>query len=119
MIPYLIAHQVNAQVNESTTYRSDLDAYAKPDFWSEADGTGDCEDYALAKRKMLRQQGYGDFCHLALCWTSAGEYHAVLLVETDEGWFVLDNRHSHPIEKQMTGYRWDKAEKSGSWHSLS
>ena len=119
MIPYLIAHQVNAQVNENTTYCTDMAAYAKPDFWDEANGSGDCEDYALAKRKLLRQMGYGDFCHLTLCYTPNGEYHACLVVETDQGHFVLCNRMPHPTKKQDTFYKWDKWEKSGQWYSLS
>lgn len=50
MIPYLIAHQVNAQVNENTTYCTDMAAYAKPDFWDEANGTGDCENESKADK---------------------------------------------------------------------
>lgn len=119
MIPYLIAHQVNAQVNENTTYCTDMAAYARPDFWDEANGIGDCEDYALAKRKAFRDMGYGEHCHLALCWTEHGEYHAVLIADTTDGQFVLDNRLPRPAAKQDTFYKWDKWEKSGQWYSLS
>ena len=53
MIPYEIAEQVNKEINESVKYRRDIDLYQKPEHWTVAITEGDCEDYALAKRKKV------------------------------------------------------------------
>jgi predicted transglutaminase-like cysteine proteinase len=119
VIPFNIAQQVHEQVNNSTEYVTDQAQHGKPDFWADCGDLGDCEDYALAKRRILRDAGYGDLCHMALCWTETGEYHAVLIVECLEGNFVLDNRHAFPMKKQDLGYRWDKWECGGQWLALS
>ena len=46
---------------------------------------GDCEDYALLKRKFLLNSGFErKDLHLACCWCENDEYHCVLLVNTDK-----------------------------------
>lgn len=114
------ARAVNQQINSSTSYRCDVDMYARPDFWEAAAGQGDCEDFALAKRAKLIAQG-ADPKHLRLatCWTEAGDYHAVLIVTTTEGDYVLDNRHQFPMPKQDLAYRWDKIQEGATWHACS
>ena len=53
---------------------------------------GDCEDYALAKRDALIAAGIGSAnALLATGVLPSGEYHAVLIVTTKRGDFVLDN----------------------------
>ena len=51
MIPYEIAEQVNKTINESVEYKTDLRLYGKLEHAAPAVLEGDCEDYALAKRK--------------------------------------------------------------------
>lgn len=63
------------------------------DYWREADTTGgDCEDIALEKRRLLIERG---FPSEALLMTAVrqwnGDGHAVLMVITDRGEFILDN----------------------------
>jgi predicted transglutaminase-like cysteine proteinase len=49
---------VNTAVNRSIKALSDDKAYSKKEFWTfPDDGTGDCEDYVLLKRKMLHTHG--------------------------------------------------------------
>jgi len=118
---YTIAERINSQVNASVTYKTDLQQYGKSEFWVEANTLGDCEDYALLKRAYLLEQGWdADKIHLACCWTEAGEYHCVLLVDTDNGWYALDNRHSAPMPPSSLGYTWDKAlREDGKWYAIS
>lgn len=108
MIPYSFAAEINVEINGATAYRADVDLYGKPDFWDVANGQGDCEDYALAKRARLRDHGE---VRLATCWTEDREYHAVLIATTDEGEFVLDNRYATPMRRDELGYRWDTIER--------
>jgi len=118
---YKLAERINRDVNASVTYKTDLQQYGKSEFWVEANTLGDCEDYALLKRAYLLEQGWdADKIHLACCWTETGEYHCVLLVDTDSGWYALDNRHSSPMMPSMLGYTWDKAlREDGKWYAIS
>jgi len=121
MNKYTIAERVNSHVNNSVTYKTDLEQYKTPEFWINAGRYGDCEDYALLKRAYLLEQGWdADKIHLACCWTETGEYHCVLLVDTDKGWYVLDNRHEWPMKPKSLGYTWDKAlREDGKWYAIS
>ena len=57
MIPYKTAYEVNLEVNNSVKYRRDIELYQKPEHWTVAVLEGDCEDYALAKRKKFLEFG--------------------------------------------------------------
>ncbi len=62
------------------------------DTWSVEPKRGDCEDYAATKMARLLGQGVGRD-HLRLALTKVhGVGHIVLLVETERGWLLLDNR---------------------------
>lgn len=54
---YSLAERINLQVNASVSYKTDLEQYGVPEFWTEAGTFGDCEDYALLKRAYLLEQG--------------------------------------------------------------
>jgi predicted transglutaminase-like cysteine proteinase len=76
------------------------------DVWKIGGSSGDCEDYALTKRAALLAKG---FPSSALLMTSVvtgrGELHAVLMVRTDRGDFVLDNLSPLVKPWSATGYR--------------
>ena len=119
---YSIAERINSQVNASVSYKTDLEQYDNPEFWVEANTFGDCEDYALLKRHVLLKSGFASKdLHLACCWDETESYHCVLLCRTDNGWFVLDNRHPLPMIPKQCKYAWDKAldEVDGKWYVLS
>lgn len=108
---------VNAEVNR-LPYQADAARYGRPDFWTdiEAAGGGDCEDYALAKRRRLLTSGWpASAVRLATCWTEREEYHAVLTIDLQgpdgaETW-VLDNRFGRvqsAADLARLGYRWDR-----------
>lgn len=98
---------VNVEVNRFK-YVTDIDRYGKEDFWTTIDsGGGDCEDYALEKRKRLMALGWSvDDLRLAVC-TVAGEGHAVLTVDSDLGTYVLDNNMDDVVPwKSLSDYEW-------------
>lgn len=120
MNKYSLAERIQLLVNESVTYKSDLEQYLRPEYWVIAGTFGDCEDYALLKRAMLLDQGFdADKLHLACCWTETGDYHCVLIAETSSGVYILDNRHTWPMLPTMLGYTWDKALRGGEWYAVS
>lgn len=119
MTPALpLAQEINAQVNADMRYKADIALYGIDEFWTVAEHEGDCEDYALTKRQMLTERGYGDACRLATCWVENGTYHAVLIVTTDDGDYVLDNRHPFPMMRQDLPYKWHKIQEGSAWHVI-
>ena len=87
--------RVNQWVNSNIAPTSDMQHWGVVDQWDyPTDGKGDCEDYALLKRKLLIKAGLP---RQALLMTVVkdinNEGHAVLTVKTDRGDFVLDSLH--------------------------
>jgi len=116
---YDIAERINRDVNASVTYKTDLEQYGKPEHWCLPTDFGDCEDYALLKRKMLIDAGFDrDKIHLCTCFVG-GDGHCVLLVETDRGNYILDNNQSEPVQPSFLSYKWDKIQKGDKWYELS
>jgi predicted transglutaminase-like cysteine proteinase len=115
---YILARSINIDVNRSTTYRTDLDLYGRPDFWTIANGAGDCEDFALAKRQRFIDAGFGDFVRLATAWVPREGYHAVLIVTTTRGDYVLDNMHPLPMRRQELPWVWDKIQQGSQWRAI-
>jgi len=81
--------RINRQVN-----RSMRPVYDKGvDRWSADTRSGDCEDFALTKRRHLIKAGFpAGALRMAVARTGWGEGHAVLVVHTSTGDYVLDNR---------------------------
>ncbi len=81
------------------------------DVWSIDVTAGDCEDFALTKRKKLMQLGWSsESLKIAVAITSNGEGHAVLVAKTSEGDLVLDNRFNAIKEWRKTDLRWVMAQ---------
>ena len=103
---------VNAWVNGNVRPLSDQDHWGTEDRWDyPADGAGDCEDFQLLKRKLLVAVG---FPHRTLRMTvvldELGAGHAVLMMRTDRGDFILDNKVSDVLPWYETGYHFLKRE---------
>lgn len=99
--------QVNAFVNHAVEAVSDMEHWGVVDRWDyPTDGKGDCEDYALMKRKMLIERG---FPRQALLVTVVrdenNEGHAVLTVKTNAGEFILDNLNDEVKPVSRVAYR--------------
>ncbi|KAA2235296.1 transglutaminase-like cysteine peptidase [Salinarimonas soli] len=97
---------VNASVNGAIREMGDLEHHGVEDHWSLAeDGRGDCEDFALLKRKMLIERGWpSSVLLMTTVSTPSGEGHAVLSVITDGGDLVLDNKTGAVLPWTGTGY---------------
>ena len=101
---------VNLFFNKQVRYVEDIDLWHEVDYWEtpiEAlwKGAGDCEDYALLKRKMLMDKGVdASDLLLTVVLQPNGEGHAVLTVRTDHGDFVLDNMTNRVLGWNQTGY---------------
>ena len=116
---YKLAERINNTVNTSVTYKTDLEQYSKPDNWCLPSDFGDCEDYALLKRKLLLEQGWqNDKLGLCVCYTQSGEGHCVLWVDTDKGSFILDNNYAFPVKPSELPYRWESMLCDGVWQQL-
>ena len=89
---------VNRTVNSAMTYRSDHAIWGVGDHWATPvemalKGTGDCEDFAIAKYWLLRSLGVADeqLQMVVLQDTRRQLFHAVLVVHTTSSAYVLDN----------------------------
>jgi predicted transglutaminase-like cysteine proteinase len=110
---------INASVNSMVRPVTDLDAWGQEEVWSYPAATGDCEDYALLKRKLLMKAGIAENNLLITVVRQAdGSGHAVLTVVTTQGEFVLDNLRGEVRPWNQTGYRFLKrqsSKNSGQW----
>ncbi len=91
--------EINRAVNLAIRPVSDFARFGVPDVWTTplttfASGTGDCEDYAIAKYVALRQTGIAarDLRLVILHDQLANEDHAVTAARLDGHWLILDNR---------------------------
>lgn len=85
--------EVNRLVNAAVQPMTDLEAYGVEEYWTLPTTRGDCEDYALLKRKLLIQRGWPQSALLlTVVRDELGEGHAVLTARTAQGDFVLDNK---------------------------
>lgn len=84
--------RVNRTLNMSITAVTDADNYDVNEYWTYPDGAGDCEDFALAKRRALAEEGWPlSTLLIAVVRQASGAGHAVLTVRTDRGDLILDN----------------------------
>lgn len=85
--------RINAWVNRNIDPVSDTDHWGAIDEWDyPTDGKGDCEDYALLKRRMLIEEGFPrEALLLTVVKEKNGDGHSVLTVHTNRGDYVLDN----------------------------
>ncbi len=113
---------VNRRVNTAIRPQTDQDHWGVPDSWDiPTDGAGDCEDYQLLKRKLLIEAGLPRRAmRMTVVIDEKREGHAVLMVRTDRGDFVLDNKTSAVLPWHETGYIYVKREGQDSrgWVSL-
>jgi predicted transglutaminase-like cysteine proteinase len=102
--------KVNAWVNDSIKAVTDVEHWGVVERWSMGeDGYGDCEDYALLKRRMLMQAGWPrEALLMTVVRDKKGDGHAVLTVKTDRGEFILDNQETQILAWNKTGYRFVK-----------
>lgn len=118
-----VLNKVNTNVNNTIWPEEDDDHYGRSEYWTiPTDGYGDCEDYALTKRKDLQNAGIPlQALRLAVVITSRGARHAVLTVATDKGDLVLDNMTGQIQPWNKTDFIWIERQDSQDpmkWVSL-
>jgi predicted transglutaminase-like cysteine proteinase len=110
---------VNSNVNHTIVGVNDQSG---EDVWSVNVKSGDCEDYALTKRDHLIAKGWSPRAlRIAVATTRSGEGHAVLVVKTDRGDLVLDNRTSRIKPWNRTDLSWIKIQSGENpylWYDL-
>jgi predicted transglutaminase-like cysteine proteinase len=100
---------VNYTVNTTITPMTDMEIYGVEERWAYPSTVGDCEDFALLKRKMLMQKGFDASALLiTVVLQPNGEGHAVLTVRTDRGDYVLDNMRNKVLIWTDTEYTYLK-----------
>jgi predicted transglutaminase-like cysteine proteinase len=84
---------VNRTVNREIEPATDLEIYGQTEYWTLPVLRGDCEDYALLKRKRLMARGWpASSLLITVVRDEKGEGHALLTARTVQGDFILDNK---------------------------
>jgi len=84
---------VNGAVNHEIEAATDLEICGQTEYWRIPTTRGDCEDYALLKRKRLIARGWPiSSLLMTVVRDERGEGHAVLTARTMQGDFILDNK---------------------------
>jgi predicted transglutaminase-like cysteine proteinase len=100
-------NDINVAINTKIKPETDLDQYHLVEYWTYTDTAGDCEDYALDKRRALLGAGWPEEALLlATARNERGEMHAVLIAATDHGDYVLDNATNFVNPWALMPYRW-------------
>ena len=109
---------MNRQIKPAT----DAEHWGVVDSWDfPGDSKGDCEDYQLLKRKMLVDAGLPRRAiRMTVVIDEEGQGHAVMMVRTDRGDFVLDNKRDAVLTWEKTQYTYIKRESQAGvgWVSL-
>ena len=117
-----VIREINSSVNASVAPITDEDLYGKDEVWAYPSDAGDCEDYALLKRRALMEQGFSaaDLLMTVLLKPD-GEGHAVVTVRTSQGDFILDNLEEEVLLWSKTSYKFLKRQassNSGRWVTI-
>jgi len=122
-----VVRQVNDEVNRIMRGATDWEVYHVADYWNApplVQGVrGDCEDFALEKRRLLIENGMpAAALSIAIVRTRLGEDHAVLIVSSWQGDYVLDNLQYDVRPWRKAGYTWISRQGPGddlAWVSLA
>jgi predicted transglutaminase-like cysteine proteinase len=117
-----LIEQVNTSVNDRLQAMTDQEIYGREEVWAYPKDVGDCEDYALEKRRQLAARGFSlaDLL-ITVVRKPDGEGHAVLTVRTAQGDFILDNLNREVKPWYQTSYTFLKRQASfhtGRWVSI-
>jgi predicted transglutaminase-like cysteine proteinase len=114
--------EINQAVNTSIRPVTDQELFGKPEVWDFPDASGDCEDFALLKRKQLMAKGWPAAALLiTVVRQTNGDGHAVLTVTSNRGDLVLDNLDPQVKLWSETSYRYLKRQSqydSGLWVAI-
>jgi len=113
---------VNRRVNARLVAITDMDHWGVADRWDiPTDEAGDCEDFQLLKRKLLAAAGLPQRAmRMTVVVDEKNEGHAVMMLRTDRGDLILDNKTDAVLHWFDTGYVFVKRESQDrmGWTSL-
>ncbi|SPH18029.1 hypothetical protein DEA8626_01559 [Defluviimonas aquaemixtae] len=117
------ARRVNTAVNARTRELSDRSQYGIEEMWAlPTRRGGDCEDFALEKKRRLIAAGLpARSLLIATVLDQRRNSHAVLVLRTEQGDFVLDNLRSGILDWRRTGYSFLKMqnpERPARWDAI-
>ncbi len=115
---------INNMVNLTVRPRTDMEMWGIEEYWSyPVSGHGDCEDYVLEKRKRLMALGVpASNLLITVVRQPNGDGHAVLVVHTSMGDFILDNLEMRVLRWNETEYTYLKRQSSrhaGMWVGIN
>ena len=85
---------INRLVNKVIEPATDMELYGETERWTIPTTKGDCEDYALLKRKMLIERGWpASALLMTVVRDEKGEGHAILTARIAQGDYILDNKN--------------------------
>jgi predicted transglutaminase-like cysteine proteinase len=118
-----LGRRINQSVNGQIDPAADNVVYGRDDYWSlPEDGRGDCEDYALLKKRELLAAGVsGERLLLAVVLTGRAEPHTVLVLRAPGGDYILDNLRGRVLRWDKTGYTFLKMQEPtspGDWNAI-
>jgi predicted transglutaminase-like cysteine proteinase len=113
---------VNVSVNSSIRQQSDMQTNGVEDLWTIPTKTGDCEDFAILKKRELMKRGWPA---ASLLLTVArlpfsNEGHVVLTARTSAGDLILDSRSNSVKDWSSTSYRYyaRQSQNSAGWDRI-
>lgn len=115
---------INHQVNENVNYVSDMKQYHSIDKWEDATETkmGDCEDYAIAKIRLLLKEGWPKAdLRIAIVGVDnpLGDHSVACAKDVDGQWWVLDNRNPFVMLPADVGYTWVRWGMGQTWTKVT
>lgn len=114
--------RINKQVNSTIIPVTDQDYVGVIDRWEfPKEGMGDCEDIQLLKRRKLEEAGFPRRAmRMTVVLDEVGAGHAVLMIRTNRGDYILDNKAKAVLPWRKTGYTYIKRESAENlgWVSL-
>lgn len=114
-----VLNKINRNINKKITAKTDQEAFGVPEYWTADATTGDCEDFALAKRKQLLSLGWpASALLISVVRQANGDIHAVLIVRATDGDYAMDLLSNKILLWKDTPYDYVKIQSpynSGWW----
>ena len=103
-------NDINDDVNRKVRQIEDSENYGAVEYWAYPNSRGgDCEDFALLKRRTLIERGWpAESLLLTVVRERNGDGHAVLTIATDKGDYILDNKIRTILAWNEAPYKWVK-----------
>jgi predicted transglutaminase-like cysteine proteinase len=99
--------EINRMVNKMIEPATDSEIYGVNELWTIPSDRGDCEDFALLKRRLLMERGWpASSLLMTVVRDEKNEGHAILTARTTQGDFVLDNKNEEVRLWTQTPYHY-------------